>query len=98
MLTAVAGVLEATTDVRIAPKQGPDKPQDQQQGVLRWSGAVLPQKWMDFYTKVVSRFATMPGLKLTVGFEVTVTPGQPKSKTDETRTALRDLGLPDDVG
>jgi hypothetical protein len=98
MLTAVAGVLEATTDVRIAPKQGPDKPQDQQQGVLRWSGAVLPQKWMNSHTKVVRRFATMPGLKLTVGFEVPVPPGQAKWKTDETRTALRDLGLPDDVG
>jgi hypothetical protein len=96
--TAVAGVLEATTDGRIAPKQGPDKPQDQQQGLLRWSGAVLPQKWMDFYTKVVRRFATMPGLKLTVGFEVPVPPGQAKWKADETRTALRDLGLPDDVG
>ena len=44
MLTAVAGVLEATTDVPIAPKQGPGKPQDQQQGLLRWSGPVLQQK------------------------------------------------------
>ena len=92
MLTAVAGVLEATADVPMAPEQGPGKPQDQQQGMLRWSGAVLPQKWMDFYTKVVSRFATMPGLELTVGVEVPVRQGQAKSKTDETRTALLDLG------
>jgi hypothetical protein len=52
---------------------------------------------MNFYTKVVSRFATNPDLKLTVGFEVPVPPDQVKSKTDETKTALRDLGLPDDV-
>ena len=53
---------------------------------------------MNFYTKVVRRFPTMPGLKLTVGFEVPVPPGQAKWKPDETRTALRDLGLPDDRG
>jgi hypothetical protein len=97
MVTAVAGVLEATTDVVIAPEQAPGKTQDQQPGLLRWSGGVPPQKWMNFYTKVVSRFATTPGLKLTVGFEEPVQPDQAKSKTDETKTALRDLGLPDDV-
>jgi len=94
---AVAGTIEASTDVRIAADGatsplGPDAP-----GVLRWSGAVPPQKWMNFYTKVVSRFASTPGLKLTVGLEVPVAPDQAKSKTDETKTALRELGLSDDV-
>ena len=37
------------------------------------------------------------GLKLTIGLEVPVQQDQAKSKTDETKTALRDLGLPDDV-
>ena len=52
---------------------------------------------MNFYTKVVSRFASAPGLKLTVAFEVPVAPDQTKSKTDETKTALRELGLSDEV-
>jgi predicted DCC family thiol-disulfide oxidoreductase YuxK len=94
---AVTGVLEATTDVRVI-KEGAALPKEAPPaGALRWSGVVPPQKWMNFYTKVVTRFATMPGLKLTVSLEVPVAPDQAKSKTEETKTALRELGLPDDV-
>ena len=53
--------------------------------------AVPPQKWMNFYTTVVSRFASAPGLKLTVGLEVPVAPDQTKPKTDETDHAIRTL-------
>jgi hypothetical protein len=95
---ALAGVLEATTDVRIvADGPTPPQPDGRDANVLRWSGVVPPQKWMNFYTKVVSRFATTPGLRLTVGLEVPLESDQAKSKTDETRTALRELGLPDDL-
>jgi hypothetical protein len=94
---AVAGSIEASTDVRVAA-DGPGSPIDPvAPGVLRWSGSVPPQKWMNFYTKVVSRFAPTPGLKLTVSLEVPVAPDQTKSRTDETKTALRELGLSDDV-
>ena len=52
---------------------------------------------MNFYTKVVSRFATTPGLTLTVELQVSVSPDQAKPKRDETKTALRELGLKEDV-
>jgi len=47
--------------------------------------------WTNFYTRVLARFATQPGLKLTLRFEVTedVAP----QKADETRVALQELGL-----
>ena len=35
-----------------------------------WRGSVPPQKWMNFYTKVLSRFASYTGLKLEVSFRV----------------------------
>ena len=38
--------------------------------VLRWSGEVPAQKWMNFYTKVLSRFATTKSLRLTVAVDV----------------------------
>lgn len=88
---AVAGVLEATTDVRVMKEGAPEPKQAPPAGALRWSGVVPPQKWMNFYTKVVTRFAATPGLKLTVGLEVPLAPDQAKSKTDETKTALREL-------
>jgi len=64
---------------------------------IAWSGEVTPQKWMNFYTKVLSRFVTGSGLKLTVRVEVAPDGGISKQKVDEARSALRELGLSDDV-
>ena len=64
---------------------------------LKWSGEVPPQKWMNFYTKVLSRFVPGSGLKLTVNVEVTPQDGVSKQKIDETKSALRELGLDEDV-
>ena len=65
--------------------------------VLKWTGEVPAQKWMNFYTKVLSKFASARGLKLTVKVEVTPDGGVSKQKLDETKSALRELGLNDDV-
>ncbi len=59
-----------------------------------WEGAVPHQKWMNFYTKILSSLVSTPGLKLEVRFEATTDdPG----KIEAARTALRELGLPGDV-
>jgi hypothetical protein len=64
---------------------------------LRWTGEVPPQKWMNFYTKVLSKFAAGKGLKLTLNVEVSPEEGVSTQKIEETKTALRDLGLNDDL-
>jgi hypothetical protein len=64
---------------------------------LRWSGEVPAQKWMNFYTKVLSRFATTKSLRLTVAIEVAPDGGVSKQSMEETKTALRELGLKDDL-
>ncbi len=64
---------------------------------LTWTGDIPPQKWMNFYTKVLSKFASARGLKLTVKIEVSPEGGVSKQKSEETKTALRELGLNDDV-
>ena len=33
---------------------------------LAWIGEIPPQKWMNFYTKVLTKFAASRGLQLTV--------------------------------
>ena len=92
----VADTLEASVDVRIssesAPPQAPSTP-----GTITWRGTISPQKWMTFYTKVLSRFVNTPGLKLEVSFEAPAGADQAKSKGDETRAALRELGLSEDI-
>lgn len=64
---------------------------------LTWTGNVSPQKWMNFYTKVLSKFASGCGLKLTVKAEVSPEAGLSKQKLEETKSALRELGLNDDI-
>ena len=68
-------------------------------GVSRvsWQGDVPPQKWMNFYTKVLSKFATQSGLKIGLNVEIAPEGGVSNQKVDEIKVALRELGLPDDV-
>ena len=46
-----------------------------------------------FYTKVLARFATSGGLKLTLIVEVAPPGGVTKQRLEETRVALRELGM-----
>ena len=54
-------------------------------------------KWMNFYTKVLPKFVSTRGLKLTVKVEVEPKAVSPSRQLDETKSALRELGLNDDV-
>ncbi len=60
---------------------------------MTWTGEVPPKLWMNFYTKVLSKHATDSGLKLKVTIETSPTAGISKEKVEETRTALKELGL-----
>jgi hypothetical protein len=99
IVTASARSIRGTAAVSISrggppPPPPPTKPTP---GVLRWSGEVPTQKWMNFYTKVLSRFAMGKGLKLHVSFEAKSEDQVSKQTVDETKTALKELGLNDDV-
>jgi hypothetical protein len=58
---------------------------------LTWTGEVPPQKWMNFYTRVLARFATAQGLKLMIRVEVAPNGGVTPQKIEETRAALHEL-------
>ncbi len=64
---------------------------------FRWSGFITPQKWMNFYTKVLARFAAVHGLTLTLAVRVQPEDGVSKAKIEEVRIALRELGMSEDV-
>jgi hypothetical protein len=64
---------------------------------LRWEGEIPSQKWMNFYTKVLSKFAANKGLKLTVRFELSAADAVSPQKIEETKVALRELGLDDSL-
>ena len=93
VVRAVVEGIEASTVVNVVAGAEPLPPPPPQPRGVRWQGNVPPQKWMNFYTKVLSRFASAPGLKLTVSFEVPPASGVTTAQSEETRTALRELGL-----
>lgn len=64
---------------------------------LHWTSEVPAQKWMNFYTKVLSRFATSKGLRLTVTVHASPETGISQQTIEETKAALRELGLKDDI-
>lgn len=99
LVTASIGGVETIAEVQVLSKeeQFPSAPPSPGNKVLRWRGDVPPQKWMHFYTKVLSKFATLPGLKVDVSFEVTLEREQADSKAAETKSGLREMGLNDDA-
>lgn len=64
---------------------------------LTWEGEVPAQKWMQFYNKVLTKHSVGGGLKLNVRFEINPLGGITSQKVDETKLALRELGLNDDT-
>ena len=52
---------------------------------------------MNFYTKVLAKYAASRGLKLKLHVEIKPEGGISKQKLEETKAALRELGLPDDL-
>ena len=85
------GVIE----VPVTPGKG--TPSGKRVTQLMWTGEMPAQKWMNFYTKVLSKFAAGKGLKIKIEVEVSQADGISEQKVEETKVALRELGLDDDV-
>jgi hypothetical protein len=87
--SALASPKPGSTFISVPPPTGVNR--------VSWHGDVPPQKWMNFYTKVLSKFATQSGLKIGLNVEIAPDGGVSNQKLDEIKVALRELGLPDDV-
>jgi hypothetical protein len=99
VVTAALGNISGTAGVAIAKGGKPPPPPAPPPGAtqLTWQGEVPAQKWMNFYTRVLTRFAGNKALKLTVRVELASDEPIPAQKVEEMRVSLRELGLSDDV-
>ncbi len=98
-INATAANVEGIAEIRVVAHDEPAPlPPTLGEQVIRWRGTVPPQKWMNFYTKILTRFASTPGLKLEVSFEVPVDVEQVQGKVNETKAGLKELGLEENVG
>jgi hypothetical protein len=62
---------------------------------MSWRGEVPAQKWMNFYTRVLTKIGIGEGLKVTVSVEYKSESGSSKQKADDVKGAQRELGLDD---
>ncbi len=104
LIEAAVGQVRAQTTVLVTKKEVvPQPPTPQTPRIpteirgLRWSGEVPAQKWMNFYTKVLAKYATTGGLRIRVSFDVSPEGGLLPQRVDETKAVLRELGLDDTV-
>jgi hypothetical protein len=94
LVTAAVGELKGTASVTIGKGTIPPLPPPPPLKGLSWEGEIPPLKWMNFYTKILAKFQGK-GLKVTVRFESESKVSQ--QKIEETKVALRELGLNDSI-
>ena len=87
------------TPVDPSPGDLPPKPSTQtgQKTTIRLTGAIPPEAWNRFGTKVVPKLRSGDSLTMGVEFSVSVDTSQAQSLQSELRQALADLGLSDQV-
>lgn len=97
IIKAKSGNVTGSASIEIRDETAPPPPPTEKPTTLKWSGEITPQKWMNLYTKVLTKFVKDGGLKLTVSIEASPTDGVTDQQVEETKAALRELGLDDDV-
>ena len=62
-----------------------------------WAAELPPQKWMNFYTKILAKYVAVGGVKLSLQVDVRPGAGMTAAELDDVRSALRELGLPEEL-
>jgi hypothetical protein len=94
---AGAEAVQPSLPFRSGEEIGPVSGAPQSKQGITWSGAIPPQKWMNFYTKVLTKLGVSTGLTLTVKVESRPEGGLSPQKMEEVKSALRELGLTDKI-
>jgi hypothetical protein len=110
LVTVQVDSLQAEAKVRVrqlvAPIITPDGDRDKAKDLdppsytvnkIQWSGVIPPRKWMNFYTKVITKLMNSPGLTVRVSLEAPAEGDSASAKIEDIKIALRDLGLDEDI-
>ena len=90
----ISGLATCVIGKEIPP---PLPPPPKEKKKLSWNGEVPPQKWMNFYTKVLSKHVGSGGMRITLNLEIAPEGGLSPQLIEDTKGALRELGLSDQV-
>ncbi len=98
LVTAAICEMSADASVTIAQKEAPPSPPPTSKASkLIWSGEVAPQKWSQLYMKVLTKLVSSGTVRLNVSIEATLADESAEQQIEETKAALRGLGLNDNV-
>ena len=100
LITSESGGKTGTAAITVSKEivSGPElKPKPQGASKLKWVGYVAPQKWTNLYMKVLSKLVSAGDVKLRVEIEAVPKDGLTDQQIEETKAALRGLGLDDNV-
>ena len=78
-------------------KAGEEHPSGYTEKKIQWSGVIPPRKWNTFYLKIISKLANSPGLTVRVSLEAPAEGESASAKIEDIKSALRELGLDEDV-
>jgi hypothetical protein len=67
------------------------------QTTMQWEGEIPHLKWMNFYMKVLQKYANNGKLSVSVNFSLTKDAGLTDEEIQELKSALMDLGLNDHI-
>jgi hypothetical protein len=104
-ITATSAGVSSSSTVTVQ-KKGTDKPGVSEPPTpptpagkikISWSGQIDTKKWNVFYTKILAKFASNPTLKIFIKFDVEEEGLNGIQKKEETKTALREMGLDDNL-
>lgn len=97
VITVKSDGKEGSARVIITKEEAPETPHPKGSHKLTWNGEIAPQKWTNFYMKVLTKLVTDGNLKIRVNIEATLKEDVADQQVDETKAALRGLGLDDSV-
>ncbi|ANV88924.1 ATP-binding protein [Picosynechococcus sp. PCC 7117] len=63
---------------------------------LKWQGSLNPQKWSQFYLKILSKFATNEKIQMDISINLSLAGDISEQTTNEIKNALQELGLNSD--
>jgi hypothetical protein len=96
-VTATSEDVSGMATCIIGKEATPPPPPPPEKKKMVWTGEVPAQKWMNFYTKILSKHASGGGMKIALNVEIVPEGGLSPQKIEETKSALRELGLSDAV-
>ena len=94
-ITATADGLQATATIAVDDHVPPPPPPPPPPQITRliWSGDIPPQKWVNYYMKVLTKFASNNEMTLSLQVEIRNSGGISEHQVEEMKAALRELGL-----